>query len=67
MTKQTQNIRILKTLRNGKTLTAAQAASRGIVRLRSRIHELRSAGVNIQSVPYTKTTGVKAVKYMLAD
>ena len=67
MTKQTQNIRILKTLRNGKALTAAQAAGRGIVRLRSRIHELRSAGVPIRSVPYTKSTGVRAVKYVLAE
>lgn len=44
----TQNEKILKTLKAGKTLTAAQARSRfGVQSLRSRIHELRAEGVKI--------------------
>jgi hypothetical protein len=63
----TQRERVLNVLKSGRTLTAAEALSRyGIVNLRARIDELRQDGVRINSVPYTKKTGARAVKYALA-
>jgi hypothetical protein len=63
----TQRERVLNVLKSGRTLTAAEALSRyGIVNLRARIDELRQDGVRINSVPYTKKTGARAVKYTLA-
>jgi Helix-turn-helix domain len=63
----TQNERVLKTLRAGRTLTSAEAASRfGIANLRARIDELRQDGVKIVSTPYTRKNGARAVKYSLA-
>lgn len=59
----TQNERILSQLESGKTLTSAQARSRGIMRLAARIHELREQGYRIQSTPYTTRDGFRAVKY----
>lgn len=64
----TQRERVLNILRSGRTLTAAEALSRyGIVNLRARIDELRQEGVRINSVPYTRKTGSRAVKYVLAS
>jgi hypothetical protein len=63
----TQNERVLKTLRAGRTLTSAEAASRfKIANLRARIDELRQSGVSIVSTPYTRKNGARAVKYSIA-
>ena len=63
----TQRERVLNVLKSGRTLTAAEALSRyGIANLRARIDELRQEGVRINSVPYVKKTGARAVKYVLA-
>ena len=66
MTTSTQTQRVLSTLQNGKSLTAAQARTRGINRLSARIFEIRSEGHNVLSVPYTNANGNTAVKYVLA-
>lgn len=66
MTTSTQTERVLATLRSGKTLTSAQARQRGIMRLSARVFELREAGVNVVSVPYTSKSGAQAVRYALA-
>jgi len=64
----TQRERVLNVLKAGRTLTAAEALSRyGIANLRARIDELRQDGVRINSVPYTKRNGARAVKYELAS
>jgi hypothetical protein len=64
----TQRERVLNVLKSGRTLTAAEALSRyGIVNLRARIDELRQEGFRINSVPYTKKNGARAVKYEMAS
>jgi len=63
--KPSQNERVLKTLREGKTLTQAQARTRGILSLSSRVNELRQAGVRIASVPYRNRSGRTVVRYQM--
>ena len=65
-TQKTQTQRVLETLQTGKTLTSAQARSRGIQRLSARIFELRQDNHNVLSVPYVNKQGMNAVKYALA-
>lgn len=66
MTKKTQTERILRQLKNGRTLTSRQALNQGIQRLRSRIFDLRESGINIKSIPTVNADGHYAVKYSLA-
>lgn len=62
----TQAEKVAKYLKAGRTLTAREARSRFDVRnLRARIFELRQAGMNIGTIPYTRKDGVSAVKYVL--
>lgn len=62
----TQAEKVAKYLRAGRTLTAPEARSRFDIRnLRARICELRQAGMNIGTIPYTRKDGVNAVKYVL--
>lgn len=62
----TQTQKVLKTLTAGKTLTAAQAKTHGIGRLSARVWELRNAGFEIDSIPYTNSKGQTVAKYVLA-
>lgn len=64
-TKPSQLERIMATLRKGQTLTQAQARTRGIMSLSSRVNELRQAGEPIASVVYTNRSGRKVVRYQL--
>lgn len=64
--KPTQLERILNTLKLGKTMTQAQARTRGIRSLSSRVNELRNQGVSITSVPYRNRDGRTVVRYQLA-
>ena len=64
-TTKSQNIRVLETLRNVGSITAARAQTRGIQNLRARICELRDGGEKIKTVPYTRKDGVVAAKYVL--
>lgn len=64
-TKPTQLERIMNTLRKGQSLTQAQARTRGIKSLSSRVNELRQAGEPIASVVYTNRQGRKVVQYRL--
>ena len=62
----TQAEKVAKYLRAGRTLTAREALSRFEIRnLRARICELRQAGMNIGTIPYTRKDGVNAVKYVM--
>jgi len=62
-TSQTQ--RVLQTLRSGKTLTVAQARTRGILNLRARINDLRQSGVNVRSTRFTTRNGGSAARYSI--
>jgi hypothetical protein len=64
--KPTQKDRILTTLRQGKTLTQAQARARGIMSLSSRVNELRQSGVSIASTAYQNRAGQTVVRYSLS-
>lgn len=64
-TRPTQLERIMLTLRKGGTLTQAQARTRGIMSLSSRVSELRQAGEPITSDVYTNKQGRTVVKYRL--
>jgi hypothetical protein len=62
----TQAEKVAKYLKAGRTLTAREAQSRfGVANLRARIFELRQAGMNIGTIPYTRKDGINAVKYVL--
>lgn len=62
----TQAEKVAKYLKAGRTLTAREALARFDVRnLRARICELRRAGMNIGTIPYTRKDGVNAVKYVM--
>ena len=62
----TQAEKVAKYLKAGRTLTAKEALSRfDIKNLRARVSELRQAGMNIGTIPYTRKDGVNAVKYVL--
>lgn len=62
----TQAEKVAKYLKAGRTLTAREALARFDIRnLRARISELRQAGMNIGTIPYTRKDGVNAVKYVL--
>jgi len=61
----TQNERVLRTLRSGRTLTSAQAKTQGILRLAARVHELRESGVKVQSTIVTNRKGSRVAKYSL--
>ena len=65
MTTTTQTQRVLKQLRNGRTLTSAQARTQGISRLAARIFDLREAGVNVRSTFVTNRDGVRVARYSL--
>lgn len=60
----TQTQRILSTLQSGRTLTTAQARTRGIGRLSARIFDLRSSGVKVQTT-YVTRNGVRTARYSL--
>jgi len=62
----TQAEKVARYLRAGRTLTAREAQARfSIKNLRARVCELRSAGMLIGTIPYTRKDGVNAVKYVL--
>lgn len=62
----TQVEKVARYLKAGRTLTAREARARfSIQNLRARIFELREAGMNIGTIPYTTRDGVNAVKYVL--
>lgn len=62
----TQAEKVAKYLKAGRTLTAREALARFDIRnLRARIFDLREAGMNIGTIPYTRKDGVAAVKYVL--
>jgi hypothetical protein len=62
----TQTEKVAKYLKAGRTLTAREALARfHIKNLRARVSELRSAGMQIGTIPYTRKDGVNAVKYVL--
>lgn len=62
----TQTEKVAKYLKAGRTLTAREARSRfSIKNLRARIFDLREAGMNIGTIPYTRKDGVNAVKYVM--
>jgi len=62
----TQTEKVAKYLKAGRTLTAKEALARFDIRnLRARISELRSAGMNIGTIPYVRKDGVNAVKYVM--
>lgn len=63
----TQTQRVLRQLRQGKTLTSAQARTQGILRLPARIHELRESGVRVVSTYATSKNGTRVVKYSLGN
>jgi hypothetical protein len=65
MTTLTQTQRVLKQLRQGRTLTSAQARTQGIQRLAARVHELRESGVRVVSTYATSKNGTRVVKYSL--
>jgi hypothetical protein len=60
----TQTQRVLSTLRSGKTLTSAQARTRGILRLAARIHEIRESGVAVQTT-FVNRNGSRTARYSL--
>jgi hypothetical protein len=62
----TQTQRVLQTLRSGKTLTTAQARTRGIGRLSARIFDLRSSGVNVNTTFVTRS-GVRTARYSIGQ
>lgn len=64
--KKSQNQRVREVLQSGKSLTQAQARTRGIMSLSSRVNELRQSGVAIDSVPYTNRDGRTVVRYQLS-
>jgi len=61
----TQTQKILTTLRSGKTLTVAQARTRGILNLTARIDELRQSGVKVRTTRFTTRNGGSAARYSL--
>jgi L-lactate utilization protein LutB len=62
----TQVEKVARYLRAGRTLTAREAQARfSIKNLRARVSELRAAGMQIGTIPYTRKDGVNAVKYVL--
>lgn len=62
----TQAAKVARYLHAGRTLTAKEAAARFDIRnLRARIFDLRQAGMNIGTIPYTRKDGVSAVKYVM--
>jgi hypothetical protein len=63
--KPSQTERVLAELRKGRTLTQAQARTRGIMSLSSRVNELRQKGVPIASVPYRNKAGRTVVQYRM--
>lgn len=65
-TKPSQLDRIMSTLRSGKSMTQAQARTRGIKSLSARVNELRQQGESISSVPYRNRDGRTVVQYRLA-
>ncbi len=61
--KPTQKEWVLSYLRNGRTLTQAQARTYRIASLSSRVNELRRAGVPITSTPFVNRKNRKVVRY----
>ncbi len=62
----TQAEKVAKYLKAGRTLTAREALSRfDIKNLRARVSELRQAGMNIGTIPYTRKDGVNPIEYVL--
>jgi hypothetical protein len=59
--------KIASRLEKGKTITPIQALRDfGCFRLGARIHDLRNAGMKIETLPYRTPTGKIVAKYKLA-
>lgn len=65
--KQTQKDRVLNRLREGKTLTQAQARTWNILSLSSTVTKLRRAGHPIDTEPFRNRRGRTVSRYSLGQ